>query len=137
MYIFLTIAGYDYKITTSTLIFEPSFEVKSQQQCLEIEIIDDSLPEEGEVLTLLLSTNNSAIKLTTHIVDVYIKANYGKCNLCNDSEVFINVSTCWFIVRVQLQMSNVVSQLTVGRDYDTPCTIHQSDLQTHPVVMAV
>ena len=88
-------------------------------------------------MILLLSTNNSAVNLSMQRVEVYIKANYGKCNLCNDSEVFINVSTCWFIVRVQLQMSNVDSQLTVGRDYDTPCTIHQSDFQTHPVLMAV
>ena len=89
IYIFLTLAGYDYKISTSTLKFEPLFEMRSQQQCLEIEIINDSLPEEWELLTLLLSTNNSAVQLTTPRVDLYIRANYGKyhCNLCNDSGI--------------------------------------------------
>ena len=78
IYIFLTIAGYDYEINTSTLKFEPSFEIRSQQQCLEIEIINDLLPEDREVLTLLLSTNNSEVWLITQRVDVYIIANDGK-----------------------------------------------------------
>ena len=51
--------------------------MRSQQQCLEIEIINDSLPEDWEVFTLLLSTNNSAVNLTVHIVDVYIQPNNG------------------------------------------------------------
>ena len=59
-------------------MFEPSDEMRSQQQCLEIEIINDSLPEDWEVLTLLLSTNNSAVNLTVHRVDVYIQPNNGK-----------------------------------------------------------
>ena len=52
--------------------------MKSEQQCLEIEIINDSLPEDWEVFTLLLSTNNSAVDLTVHRVDVYIQPNNGK-----------------------------------------------------------
>ena len=90
IYIFFAIAGYDYKVTTSTLKFEPSFEITSQLQCLEIEIINDSLPEHREVLTLLLSTNNSAVQLSTGRVDVYIIANVGKhhSNLYNDSGIY-------------------------------------------------
>ena len=72
---FLTSADNDYKATASTLVFEPSDEV-ILQQCLEIEIINDSLPEDWEVFTLLLSTNNSAVDLVTHRVNVYI--NDGK-----------------------------------------------------------
>ena len=72
IYIFLTLAGYDYKITTSILKFEPSFEITSQQQCVEIKTIDDSLPEDWEVLTLLLSTSNSAVNLVIKEIDVYI-----------------------------------------------------------------
>ena len=56
----------------------PSNEMRSEQQCLEIEIINDSLPEDWEVFTLLLSTNNSAVDLTVHRVDVYIQPNNGK-----------------------------------------------------------
>ena len=93
IYIFLTLADYDYKITTSTLKFEPSFEIRSQQQCLEIEIIDDSLPEDWEVLTLLFSTNNSEIQLITQRINVYIRANDGKhhSNLCNDSGIYYQI----------------------------------------------
>ena len=75
-HISLTTAGYDYKIPTSTLKFEPSTEITSQ--CLEIETINDSLPENREVLTLLLSTNSSAVVLNTHKVDTYITDNGGK-----------------------------------------------------------
>ena len=70
-------ADYDYKTTTHTLTFEPSVERGSQQQCLEIEIINDSFPEDWEVFTLLLSTNNSAVNLTTKRVDVRIQPNNG------------------------------------------------------------
>ena len=71
-------ADYDYRATTCTLVFKPSNEIRSQQECLEIEIINDSLPEDWEVFTLLLSTNNSAVNLTVHRFDVYIQPNYGK-----------------------------------------------------------
>ena len=59
-------------------MFEPPGEKRSQQQCLEIEIVDDSLPEDWEVFTLLFSTNNSAVNLTVHRFDVYIQPNNGK-----------------------------------------------------------
>ena len=66
-------ADYDYIATNHTLTFERG----SQQQCLENEIINDSLPEDWEVFTLLLSTNNSTVDLVTHRVDVYIQPNNG------------------------------------------------------------
>ena len=75
IYIF-TSANYDYKATTHTLTFEPFNGVRSQQQCLEIKIINDSLPEDWEVFTILLSTNNSAVNLITQRVNVYITPNY-------------------------------------------------------------
>ena len=59
-------------------MFQPSDGLTSQQQCLEIEIIDDSLPEDREVFTLLLSTNSSAVNLTLHKMFVYIDPNSGK-----------------------------------------------------------
>ena len=74
-------ASVDYKATTRTLMFKPSNEMRSQQQCLEIEIIDDSLPEDQEVFTLLLSTNNSEVALITNKVNVYIRPNDGKCKV--------------------------------------------------------
>ena len=77
-HISLTIAGYDYIITTSTLKFEPSTEITSQRQCLEIETIEDSLPEYREALTLLLSTNSSAVRLNTPKVDTFIRDIGGK-----------------------------------------------------------
>ena len=75
-------ADYDYKATTHTLLFKRG----SQQQCLEIEIINDSLSEDWEVFTILLSTKNSAVNLTVHRVDVYIEPNNGikiiHCDTC-------------------------------------------------------
>ena len=54
--------------------------MRSQQQCLNIRIVDDSLPEDLEVFTLLLSTNNSAVDLITDRVDVRIQqSDKGKC----------------------------------------------------------
>ena len=93
IYIFLTLVGYDYKINTTTLTFESSFEIRSQQRCLEIEIIDDLLPEGWEVLTLLLSINNSEVQLITQRVNVYIVANDGKHH-SNDSGIQIFVFIC-------------------------------------------
>ena len=71
-------ADYDYRAPTCALVFKPSVEMKSLQQCLEIEIINDSLPEDWEVFTLLLSTNNSAVDLIVDRIDVYIQPNNGK-----------------------------------------------------------
>ena len=87
----LTLAGYDYKITTSTVKFEPCTS-DVQQQCLEIETINDSLPKHPEVLTLLLSTNNSAVHLNTDRVNVYIEAklNDGKYILATQSVIHIS-----------------------------------------------
>ena len=73
----LTLAGYDYKTTIRDLVFEP---FNGQQQCLNIKIVDDSLPEDLEVFTLLLSTDNSEVNLITDRVDVHIQPNdKGKC----------------------------------------------------------
>ena len=69
--------------------------MRSQQQCLEIEIINDSLPEDWEVFTLLLSTNNSAVDLTTHRVDVYIQPNDGIKNAC----ILASYSLLYILVR--------------------------------------
>ena len=76
--LFCISADYDYITTTCTVVFKPSNERGSQQQCLEIEIINDSLSEDWEVFTLLLSTINSAVNLTVHRIDVYIQPNNGK-----------------------------------------------------------
>ena len=61
-------------------MFQPSDGLMSQQQCLEIEIINNSLAEDGEVFTLLLSTNNSAVNLTLHKMFVYINSGKGDVN---------------------------------------------------------
>ena len=75
---FLTLAGYDYKTTIRDLVFEPSNEMRSQ--CLNVKIVDDSLREDLEMFTLVLSTNNSEVNLITDRVDVYIQPNdKGKC----------------------------------------------------------
>ena len=44
-------------------------------QCVQIEIIDDSLAEDWEMFSVLLSTNNSAVNLTRHEFDVFIEPN--------------------------------------------------------------
>ena len=87
MYIFLTLAGYDYKINTSTLKFEPFDGIVSQHKCLEIEVIDDSLPEDLEVFTLLFSTNDPTVYIITQRFDVFIRSNDGKYqqHACIDS----------------------------------------------------
>ena len=68
MYPFSHTAGYDYTKTNHTLMLNETV----SQQCLGIEIIDDSLSEGWEVFALLLSTNNSAVNLSIDRVDVYI-----------------------------------------------------------------
>ena len=90
IHIVLTLAGDDYKITTPTLKFEPSNETISQQ-CLEIEIINDSLPEGWEVFTLLFSTNNPTVDLTTRRFDVSIRSNDGRYQqrARNDSDIIL------------------------------------------------
>ena len=84
-------------------MFEPSNEILLQQ-CLEIEIINDSLPEDWEVFTLLLSTNNSAVNLTVHRVDVYIQPNNGQhvlvidCTLLHTSKCALSGTNSVFVV---------------------------------------
>ena len=48
------------------------------QRCVQIEIIDDSLAEDWEVFTVLLSTNSSGVNLTRHKFDVFIQSSGGK-----------------------------------------------------------
>ena len=76
LYFFLP-AEYDYIPSNFTLIFTPSNMMKSRQ-CVQIEIIDDSLAEFWEVFTVLLSTNSSAVDLTLNKFDIYISPNDGK-----------------------------------------------------------
>ena len=61
-------AGYDYVPLHFAYIFE-------QEQCLEIEIINDPLAENWEVFSVLLSTNSSAVNITTHTINIYIGPN--------------------------------------------------------------
>ena len=44
-------------------------------QCLQIEIIDDSLAEDWEMFSVLLSTNSSAVNLTRQEFNVFIEPN--------------------------------------------------------------
>ena len=67
-------AGYDYRLLSHTLTFEPSDMTRSHQ-CLQIEIIDDSLAEDWEMFSVLLSTNSSAVNLTRHEFNVFIQPN--------------------------------------------------------------
>ena len=46
-------------------------------QCLQIEIIDDSLAEDWEMFSVLLSTNSSAVNLTRHEFNVFIEPSDG------------------------------------------------------------
>ena len=64
-------AGYDYV----PLHFTYTFELPSSEQCLEIEIINDPLAEDWEAFSVLLSTNSSAVNITTHTINIYIEPN--------------------------------------------------------------
>ena len=48
------------------------------EQCLQIEITDDSLAEDTEVFSVLLSTNSSTVNLLYNKLDIYIYRNDGK-----------------------------------------------------------
>ena len=73
--IFLSCAAdSDYHSLNHTLIFAPSNMTRSLQ-CVQIEIIDDSLAEDWEMFTVLLSTNSSTVNLTRHEFDVFIQPN--------------------------------------------------------------
>ena len=118
IYTFLNIDGYDYKISTCTLKFEPSIEITSQQQCLEIEIINDSLPEDWEVFTLLLSTKNLAVKLAKHKVDMYISTNDIDGNYHTLTIVCVILVVAWARVPGYVGIVMMYSLRAVGsRDY--------------------
>ena len=72
----LILADYDYHPLKQTITFEPSKMTRSQQ-CVQIEIIDDSIAEDFEVFSVLLSTNSSAVKLVQEKLDLYIYKNDG------------------------------------------------------------
>ena len=61
-------ADYDYEPLHFTYTYE-------LDQCLEIEIINDPLAENWEVFSVLLSTNSSAVNITTHTINIYIEPN--------------------------------------------------------------
>ena len=69
-------ADYDYRQLSHTLTFEPTNMTRSHK-CLQIEIIDDSLAEDWEMFSVLLSTNSSAVNLTRHEFNVFIEPNDG------------------------------------------------------------
>ena len=64
-------ANFDYRPLRQTVIFEATESLRSQQ-CLEIEIVDDSLAEFWEMFSLTISTNSSTVNLTQRELNVYI-----------------------------------------------------------------
>ena len=76
-YIFLKfVANFDYRPLRQTVTFEATESLRSQQ-CLEIEIIDDSLAEPWENFIVNISTNNTHVNLTQRQLSVYIAPNDG------------------------------------------------------------
>ena len=68
-------ADRDYHPLRRIITFDSSDMMRSHQ-CLQIEIIDDSLGlEEWEMFSVLLSTNSSAVNLTRQEFDVFIDDN--------------------------------------------------------------
>ena len=57
-----------------TLTFGPSYQ---SEQCIKIQIINDSLAEGWERFTVQLTTNSSAINITTSQFNIYIEPNNG------------------------------------------------------------
>ena len=76
-FISLFIVGYDYYPLNQIITFKSTDNMRSEQ-CLEIDIIDDSLPESWEMFTVELSTNSSTIHLVNPQVDIYIRPSDGK-----------------------------------------------------------
>ena len=68
-------ANYDYIPVSYTLTFGPSYQ---SEQCVEILVINDSLAEGWERLTVQLTTNSSAIELITPQFKIYIEPNDGR-----------------------------------------------------------
>ena len=67
-------ANYDYIPVSYTLTFGPSYQ---SEQCIKIQIINDSLAEGYERFTVQLTTNSSAINITTSQFNIYIEPNNG------------------------------------------------------------
>ena len=68
------IANYDYIGLKDTLTFGPFQSI----QCIDIQIIDDSLAEGLESFTVQLTTNSSEIVVITSQVIVHIQPSDGK-----------------------------------------------------------
>ena len=69
------IGGIDYVSLSQTLTLGPSV---TSEQCVEIEILDDSLTESWEMFVVQLSTNSTAVYLVNELVHVYISPNDSK-----------------------------------------------------------
>ena len=68
------IANYDYIGLKDTLTFEPFQSI----ECVDIQIINDSLAEGLESFTVQLTTNSSEIVVITSLVIVHIQPSDGK-----------------------------------------------------------
>ena len=77
----LSVSAYDdYRPLNQTITFEATDSLRTNK-CIEIEIVDDSLAEDWEMFTVLLSTNSSAVNNTIRpYLDVFIKYNDGYSN---------------------------------------------------------
>ncbi|CAI8047097.1 Neurotrypsin, partial [Geodia barretti] len=72
------VANFDYRPLQQTVTFEPTESLRSQQ-CLKIELIDDSLAEFWEMFSVTISTNSSTVNLTRREFNVFIGPNDGEC----------------------------------------------------------
>lgn len=72
----LLTANFDYVLLNSTLTFGP---LHSVQQCVQIEIVDDSLAEGLEQFTVGLTTTSSAVNVTDSIFKIFIEPNDCRC----------------------------------------------------------
>ena len=76
MIVFIISANFDYRPLQQTVTFEPTESLRSQQ-CLKIELIDDSLAEFWERFSVTISTNSSTVNLTRREFNVFIGPNDG------------------------------------------------------------
>ena len=74
----LPAANFDYRPLRQTVTFEPTESLRSQQ-CLKIELIDDSLAEFWEIFSVTISTNSSTVNLTRREFNVYVRPDDGQC----------------------------------------------------------
>ncbi|CAI8040768.1 hypothetical protein GBAR_LOCUS22670 [Geodia barretti] len=72
------VANFDYRPLRQTVTFEPTESLRSQQ-CLKIELIDDSLAEFWEIFSVTISTNSSTVNLTRREFNVYVRPDDGQC----------------------------------------------------------